>query len=115
LNVIGNKTFKKDVIVSAVDSLIGTYIDFKLNDMTNKAAASAVIGSAAVPVVFPPKNMSEFGRDVLLVDGGFTAWNNNLISGIQACLNKTGIDSEEQIEVDVIRLAPAKMSDFDPK
>ena len=62
--------------------------------MTTEAAAAAVVGSAAVPIVFPPMNMSKYGVDALLMDGG-TTWNNNLISGVDECLKKPGITSKK--------------------
>jgi predicted acylesterase/phospholipase RssA len=42
---------------------------------------SAVVGSASIPFVFPPRDMSPYGQDNLLIDGG-SGWNNNMISGI---------------------------------
>jgi predicted acylesterase/phospholipase RssA len=43
--------------------------------------ASAVVGSSSIPFMFPPRNMTQFGLDYLMIDGG-TTWNNNMISGI---------------------------------
>ena len=77
---------KKRVVVSAVDSLSGSYIPYSLHEMgdDNAQKASAVVGSSSMPFIFPPKNMSEFGQDELLIDGG-SVWNNNLLSGIEQC------------------------------
>lgn len=63
------------------------------NDDKDKIVSS-VVGSASVPFFFPPRNMSKFGENYLLVDGG-TSWNNNLISGFKECLSMEGIDSVE--------------------
>lgn len=52
--------------------------------------ASAVAGSAAMPFIFPPMNMSKFGLDQLLMDGG-TTWNNNMVSGVEECMKIPGI------------------------
>jgi hypothetical protein len=73
--------------------------------------ASAVAGSAAMPFIFPPMNMSKFGLDQLLMDGG-TTWNNNMVSGVEECMKIPGIVNYSQIEIDVMVLTPAKMENF---
>ena len=42
---------------------------------------SAVVGSASIPFLFPPRDMSPYGVNQLLIDGG-SGWNNNMVSGI---------------------------------
>ena len=66
----------------------------RLHDYDNDALkiVSSVVGSASVPFFFPPRDMSEFGENTLLIDGG-TSWNSNLISGVEECLSIDGIDS----------------------
>ena len=77
---------KKHAFVSANDAISGVYIPFALHDPTKseKYRVSAVVGSASMPFVFPPRDMSEFGLNALLIDGGST-WNNNMISAINDC------------------------------
>ena len=84
---------KKHVYVSAVDSITGSYIPFSLHDESKSAdyRVSAVVGSASMPFIFPPRNMSKFGVDALLIDGGST-WNNNMISAVKDCLSRDGIE-----------------------
>ena len=71
--------------------------------------ASSVVGSASVPFFFPPRNMSKFGVQDLLVDAGFT-WNLNMESGIQECYKIDGITKPSQIIVDVINLSPDELA-----
>lgn len=98
--------FKKRVLVSANDVQTGSYVHFRLNDHNDTdLIASAILGSAAVPFVFPPENMTRFGLNHTLVDAGFT-WNINMDSGIDECYKIDGIDHPSQIVVDVINLTP---------
>ena len=69
---------------------------------------SNVVGSAAVPFFFPPMNLSRFGLNNLLMDGG-TTWNLNMESGIKECFKLEGITDESQIIVDVIDLEPDQL------
>lgn len=66
-----------------------------------------------MPFIFPPRNMTEFGLDALLIDGGST-WNNNMISAINDCKSRPGIKSDSQIDVDVIILDDVKLDPYDP-
>ena len=98
INMMENliKTFglHKKVIASATDIQNGQYVSNKLHEMdqsNHKLIASAVAGSAAMPFIFPPMNMSKFGLDQLLMDGG-TTWNNNMVSGVDECLKMPGIE-----------------------
>ena len=106
-----NKT-KRRTFVSAVDAESGSYVPFSLYDEpgTNNTSAefkvSAVVGSASMPFIFPPMNMSQFGYDMQLIDGGST-WNNNFVTAIDQCMKIEGITEEHQIEVDVIVLSPS--------
>ena len=61
-----------------------------------------------MPFIFPPTNMSKFGLDALLIDGGST-WNNNMISAVKDCYSREGITDPRQIDVDVIILDDIKM------
>lgn len=114
-NITSQKTMKKRVVVSAVDAISGNYIPYALHEMgdDNAQKASAVVGSSSMPVIFPPRNMSEFGEDTLLIDGG-SVWNNNLLSGIEQCRQIPGILHDDQIEVDVVMLTAEKLERFDP-
>ena len=73
--------------------------------------ASAIAGSAAMPFVFPPMNMSKFGFDDFLMDGG-TTWNNNMVSGVEECLKMEGIESTSQIELDIISLNSVEVGNY---
>ena len=107
-----NKTLKKNVIVSAVDSDSGNYMPFDLSDkVSDEYQVSAVVGSAAMPFVFPAKSMHEFGLPYNLVDGGST-WNNNMITGIKKCFD-LGFTAYNQIELDVIVLFPRLINSYD--
>jgi predicted acylesterase/phospholipase RssA len=84
LSMLDGKKVLKRVIVSANDVNTGSYRQIRLHEIDPENLlyiASAVVGSASIPFVFPPMNMSPFGLDSLLIDGG-TSWNNNMISGI---------------------------------
>jgi hypothetical protein len=73
-------------MVSATDSDSGNYVPFDLspND-TAEYIVSAVVASASMPCIFPPKNMAKFNLSINLIDGG-TVWDNNMISGINKCM-----------------------------
>lgn len=89
----------------------------KLHEYNNdkEKIISSVVGSGSVPFFFPPRNMSKFGENLLLIDGG-TSWNNNLVSGVKECLSIDGIDSQEQIDIDIISLDGTHLSNFtDPR
>ena len=45
------------------------------------------------------------------MDGG-TTWNNNMVAAINECMSTEGIDSQNQISVDVITLMPYALPDF---
>lgn len=103
---------KKTVLVSANDAITGNYVDIRLNDRNDTDfVASAVVGSASVPFVFSPMNMSRFGLDYLMVDAGFT-WNLNMESGIDECYKIDGITHPSQIIVDIINLSPDELPPF---
>lgn len=100
---------KKKVLVSGNDVKEGAYRDFLLNDYNDtELRAALVIGTAAVPFVFPAENLTKYGLDNLMVDAGFT-WNYNMDSGIDECYKIDGIDHPSQIVVDVINLSPDKL------
>ena len=100
---------KKKIVVSAVDSITGATVGFPLHleGLTDEYMTTAVIGSASMPGIFPPRNMSQFGLPYNLIDGG-SAWNNNMIHGIKECMKKPGITDYSQIHLDVITLNPKK-------
>ena len=114
---MGNIT-KRRTIVSAVDAMSGSYVPFRLYDEPGKPITpmeykvSAVVGSASMPFVFPPRNMSDVGYNMQLIDGG-SVWNNNMVSAIDECFKIEGINSKEQIVVDVIVL-PRKTGPLEP-
>jgi hypothetical protein len=101
---------KKKVIVSAVDSISGATIGFPLHleGLSDDYLSSAVLGSASMPGIFPPRDMSRFGLPYYLIDGG-SAWNNNMIHGIKECLKKPGITDYSQITLDLITLNPKRL------
>ena len=51
------------------------------------------MGSGAFPMAFPPRKLDIDDRHLILVDGS-TAWNSNVMTGIQECLRMPGIESE---------------------
>jgi predicted acylesterase/phospholipase RssA len=79
---------QKRAVVSAVDSKSGAYTDMNLFDepgatpTSMEYKVSSVVGSASIPFVFPPRDMTPYGIDKLLIDGG-SGWNNNMVSGIE--------------------------------
>lgn len=83
ISIMNGRHVQKRTIVSAIDANTGAYIPFNLFKMepNKEIIVAAVMGSAAVPFIFPPKSMKEFNLDSLLIDGGST-WNNNMVSGI---------------------------------
>ena len=112
--LLGERGIHKRCIASATDVKTARYTSNVLNDLDQSNAtllASAIAGSAAMPFIFPPMNMSKFGIDQLLMDGG-TTWNNNLASGVQECKKMAGIENDSQIEIDVIVLNPANLDKF---
>ena len=105
--------WKKKAYVSAIDANDGLYYSFGLHEYSDLSkSVDAVVGSAAMPFVFPPKKFTMDDGSVLdLMDGGST-WNNNMVPAIEDCLAKEGIDSYSQIEVDIIVLSPWEMSTY---
>lgn len=94
------------MVVSANDAKTGSFVSIPLHEIDPENplyVASAVVGSASIPFVFPPKDMTEFGLDYLLIDGSST-WNNNMISGIKECFKMDGVIHHSQIDMDVITL-----------
>ena len=53
--------------------------------------------------------MKKVGLEGALLDGG-SAYNVNLVSGVDKCLEKPGINSDKQVVVDVITLFPANLA-----
>jgi predicted acylesterase/phospholipase RssA len=85
---------KKHTYVSANDAITGAYIPYALHELdSDEQIVSAVVGSASMPFVFPPMDMSKFGQNYLLIDGGST-WNNNMISAIKDCKSRPGITKD---------------------
>ena len=111
LNIFKDNITKRRTFVSTVDAMSGSYVPFSLYDEpgANKTSKEfkvcAVVGSASMPFIFPPRNMSQFGIDMQLIDGG-SAWNNNMMTAINECMKIEGITEEQQIEVDIIVLNP---------
>ena len=105
---------KKKVIASATDVISGDYRSYRLHEFDQKnheKIATAIAGSAAMPFVFPPQNMSKFGYDDFLMDGG-TTWNNNMVTGVNECLKIQGIKSTSQIEIDIMSLNSIEIGNF---
>ena len=93
--------------VSCVNVNTGNYHIF---DETYDDFVGAVVGSAAMPFIFPHENLEVDGTSVVCMDGG-TAWNVNLKSAVDRCLEAVG--DESLIDLDVImagdhELAPYK-------
>jgi len=90
---------KRRAFVSAVDAESGAYVPFSLFDEKDELPTassykvSAVVGSASMPFIFPPRNMMAFGYNMQLMDGGST-WNNNMITAINECMKIDGITDE---------------------
>ena len=85
---------KRRVIVSALDLFTGGFKVMKLHEMDSyEEITRAVMGSAAVPFVFPPQDMRPFGRDTLLLDGAST-WSINYMSAIEECYTIPGISDQ---------------------
>lgn len=112
LEFLSGKELQKKVIVSAVDASSGDYKAFLLNELEDdEKRVSAVMGSGAFPFVFPPRHIhakslgADQAENYTLIDGA-AAWNSNVMSGIQHCFNMTGIESYEQVELDVMLLIP---------
>lgn len=87
MNLVKSKgSLKKNLVVSTVNADNGAYIPFSLkNDSYSiEFKVSAVVGSAAMPFIFPPVHMDKFGLPYTLIDGG-SSWNNNMVSGIKEC------------------------------
>jgi len=95
-----NNTVKKRAFASAVDSDSGTYVPFSLYDEpgANKTSiefkVSAVVASASIPFVFPPREMTYEGKLMNFMDGG-TVWNNNMMTAINECMKLEGVANEE--------------------
>jgi len=66
-NIMNGKEIQKRLIVSAVDSITGAYIDLSLFDEPGitptpiEYKVSAVVGSASIPFLFPPRDMTPYG------------------------------------------------------
>ena len=111
-----NNVVKRRTLVSAVDAISGDYVSFNLYDEPGakktsiEFKAKAVQSSASVPFLFPAANMTDYGYDLDLLDGG-SAWNNNMVSAINECHKLEGITDDSQIVVDVIVLSPAGQLD----
>ena len=67
------------MVVSAVDTVTGTYLTFNetLTDLVQP-----VVASSAIPFAFPNQHFEEQGW--IAMDGG-TVWNTNIVSAIQRC------------------------------
>jgi len=74
------------VITTANDVLTGNQMKYVIRpghdeEQSAEWRANIVKASASVPFVFSPTNMTDFGQDVLLMDGG-TTWNNNMVAAV---------------------------------
>jgi predicted patatin/cPLA2 family phospholipase len=71
-----------------------------LEDLT-----SAIIASSSIPFVFPNRHF----KGMTMMDGG-TAWNDNLITAVNKCLEI--VDDESQIIVDIILCTEVHKTSF---
>ena len=95
--ILGNYDgFKKKVSASAVDANTGNKVTFTDEDVDYKDFHMVVIGSASVPVAFPPTKYKHH----LLMDG-MTAYNTDVQATINRCKEITGNDTS-MITVDII-------------
>jgi len=91
---------KTRTIVSATDVMSGQYISFNIYDepgkpkTSNEFKSSAVVASASVPFIFATTNMTDYGYNLDLMDGGVTAWNNNMVSAVSECHKIDGITDD---------------------
>lgn len=85
---------KRKVQVSCVDINTGSYVVF---DEHYPDLARAILGSAAIPFVFPHQHFDELG--VICMDGG-TVWNTNLVGAVKRC--RETVDDDTQITVDIV-------------
>jgi len=85
---------KRRFIFGTVDVNTGEYLHLDHTQVSFDEIPTASLGSGSIPVVFPPRAF----KGHLLMDGG-TAWNINLDSGVNMCLDMGY--AEEDIIVDV--------------
>lgn len=96
LSNIMNKAVKvyRKLIVSATDTISGSYIPFDSDYLSLSEIPLAVLSSAANPVLFPDVKL----RGYVLLDGGI-ANVINLASAVEKCLEV--VDSQDKIIMDI--------------
>jgi predicted acylesterase/phospholipase RssA len=90
------------VAIASVDVGSGEYVVFDEKEARDDLI-DAVIASSSIPFVFPPRQT----HDRTMMDGG-TAWNFNLESAIDRCLEL--VDDESQIIIDTILCGQAQLN-----
>jgi len=88
--------FKRKVAVSAVDANTGDKVTFTDENVEFKDFHTVVIGSASIPMEFPPTQF----KDHLLIDGG-TAYGLDVQATIDRCREITGND-DSKITIDFL-------------
>lgn len=91
--------------MGATDLTTGSTVTIDYDDLEKHEYVSAIIGSASLPVLFPPR---EF-RDQLLIDGG-VSWNLNIVSAFKKCMEMVDNDPS-RIILDVIVMFSNKIED----
>ena len=89
------------MVVSAVDTVTGTYLTFNetLTDLVQP-----VVASSAIPFAFPNQHFEEQGW--IAMDGG-TVWNTNIVSAIQRC--RETVEDDRDIILDVFVCSSSKL------
>lgn len=72
----------------------GEYLHLDHTEVSFEEIPTASLGSGSIPVVFPPRAF----KGHLLMDGG-TAWNINLDSGVNMCLDMGYAESDIIVDV----------------
>lgn len=88
-------SFKREIIVSAVDVNTGKLITFDSKTTPFADYPTVVVASASIPFIFPHRDYKNY----MLIDGS-TAWNTNLVDAVDACVNK-GF-AEKNVVLDII-------------
>ena len=100
--------FKRNIALSAVDANTGDKITFTDKEINFSDLPIAVLGSASVPVAFPPTAF----KGHLLIDG-MTAYNTDVQATIDRCKELVGRD-ESLITVDILQIsAPNTVDEWD--
>ena len=91
--------------MGATDLLTGSIITLDYDELEKEEYVSAIIGSASVPVIFPPRDF----RGQKLIDGG-VSWNLNIVSAFKKCLEIVDNDPS-RIILDVVVMFSNELED----